>query len=411
MATMYVAFLLDFFQPSAQSSGIIDEITRDCYQPLVELFNSDLNPKFTVSLANSLAGLLLEYGKDEVIAKLKTAIDSHKVELVHTGAYHPIFPLIPEQEVKRQIQLDIEFKAEHFGLTTRSGIFSPELCYDDRLIPLYKEMGFRWTLADDQVMEINGIKVPDHDISQVHGVAVLMRSSLWSNWITPTPEASRYPSGREFVARLRGEIASQNRDCYKIIAVAGETFGHHVKYYQETFLRDMLFALKEFESVRLCLVSELLDVGSPHETQMQREEGKGFDYFAPSSWATRPEDYYRGDYYPLWKSGGNPIHENLWRLTDLILGACQGIDFTNTASHGLRELLNRAFYSTQYFWASIWYWDPGLIYEGIDLQMRALYEHARLTRNTRSLKEGEEIYTQLMWEICKRSREEGRGKP
>ena len=35
------------------------------------------------------------------------------------------------------------------------------------------------------------------------------------------------------------------------------------------------------------------------------------------------------------------------------------------------RLLDRAFYSTQRFWASFWFWGAEQIYQGIDHQMRA----------------------------------------
>ena len=397
MAKLYVAFLLDLFQPSTQSSSIIDEVARECYQPLVDLFNSKPNAKFTVSLANSVAKLLVNQGENEIIDGFTKAVEDCKIEMIHTGAYHPIFPLIQEREVRRQIELDMEFKSNHFGLKNKSGICPPELCYDDKLLPLYKDLGFSWTVIDDCVMAINGITPPAHEILHVDGVAVFMRSTLWSNWIRD--EATKHLTGREFVRRLEDEVAEQDKDSYKLIAISGETFGHHVKYYQETFLRDMLCNLAKSESVQLCLVSELLDKPSLSKVDKMQEHGKDFKYFPPCSWATQEDDYLLKNYYPHWKSPGNRIHENLWMLTNLILETSQEIDFSNNLHNELRELLDRAFYSTQYFWASIWFWKPSEIYTGIDNQMRALYQCAALTNNLSFLTEGQMIYTKLMWEI------------
>ena len=411
MPQMYVAFLLDLFQPSRQKYGLMKEIIAECYRPLVEVFNSHHNARFTLSLANSLAELLIDYSETEVISRLREAVQSGHVELVHTAAYHPILPLMPEQEVRRQIALDIEFKKEHFGVTTRSGILSPEMCHDDRLIPVFEDLGFRWTVIDDRVMGMHGVEIPDRAILHVSDIAVLMRSSFWSNKILQKDGAGRYLTGKEFIGQLEQEAAGRAEDGYRIIAMSGETFGHHIKYYEETFLRDMLFALERSHAVRLCCVSDLLQVGSLPHVQKPRETGRGFEYFPLSSWATQPEDCQRGDPYPLWKSRGNPIHEQLWDLTNLVLDSCQGIDFDNPANKELRRALDSAFYSTQYYWASIWFWKPRLIYEGIDLQMRALYQCARLPRNrqvvNQVLDEGQRIYARLMWEIYQRAQREG----
>ena len=219
-------------------------------------------------------------------------------------------------------------------------------------------------------------------------------------------------TGREFVRQMEAEIQQHEQDCYTIIAISGETFGHHVKYYQETFLRDMLCKLSESDSVELCLVSELLNIPSLSKIEKTKEAGQIFEYFPPCCWATQPDDYKRGDYYPLWKSKGNPIHENLWKLTDLIWEANSCINFNiegdeqDSELFKLRELLDRAFYSTQYFWVSIWFWNPERIYEGIDLQMRTLYLSTSLMDNYELLKAGQAIYTQLMWAIHQRTQEE-----
>ena len=218
--------------------------------------------------------------------------------------------------MNRQIELDIEFKAEHFEHHTRTGIFSPELCYDDSLLDLYRQLDFRWTLVDDSVLAINGIEVPDHDILLVNGFAVLLRSSFWSDRINRVNPATRkYWTGQEFVNALQNEAATKDHDSYKVIALAGETFGHHIKYYQETFFRDMLFALQDCDEVRLCLVSELLDVPALRKVEKRKEEGKTFFHFPRSSWATQPENYLHDDPYPLWKSQGNTIHDGLWELS------------------------------------------------------------------------------------------------
>ncbi len=406
MAKMYVAFLLDLFQPSSQNDKVIDEVTRECYQPLVELFNSKPNAKFTVSLTNSLASLLVNLGKNKTIEELKLAVELGRIEMIHTGAYYPIFPLSPALEVKRQIVLDMDFKAGYFGLEKISGIFSPEMCYHDKLLPIYQEIGFKWTIIDNRVMEMNGVKIPQHEIYHVNDMAVFMRSELWSNRIRNEPD--NHLTGREFVRQMEAEIKLQQQDCYTIIAISGETFGHHVKYYQETFLRDMLCKLSESDSVELCLVSDLLKLNSLTKIEKSKNVGKEFEFFPSCSWATQPDDYSRGDYYSLWKSKDNPIHKNLWRLTDMIWNANSVIDFHNVESDSnneltlLRALLDRSFYSTQYFWASIWFWNPERIYEGIDLQMRTLYLCASLTDNYDLLEAGRDLYTQLMWEIHNR---------
>ena len=285
------------------------------------------------------------------------------------------------------------------------------LCYEDRLLPLFADLGFKWTIIDDSIMTMHGITIPDHEILRVNKVSVFMRSSFWSNQISqpvkadPAYRGGPYLTGREFVRRMRSEVADQDYDCYKIIALSGEAFGHHIKYYQETFLRDVLFELLHTPTVRLCRVSDLLHQRTLSKRIRNKGSDKQFMYFPPSSWAVTPEDYEPSYPYPQWKSHGNIVHEKLWKLADVIFEACEGLDFENDAHSTLRGLLDCAFYCTLYHSASTGFWEPDEIYAGIDLQMRALYTCARLTDNHRLLEEGQSLYKELMWEIHKQNQE------
>ena len=87
MAKLYVAILLDFFQPATQHPRVIDKITDECYQPLIDFFNTKRNAKFSVSVSNSLIELLQAQGKEQIITGLKEAVDNRKIEMLHTGAH------------------------------------------------------------------------------------------------------------------------------------------------------------------------------------------------------------------------------------------------------------------------------------------------------------------------------------
>src|SRR6266853_3023031 len=130
----------------------------------------------------------------ETIDQLSAARRAGKIEILHTGAYYPILPLLAPGEVKRQIEVDIDFKKKDLGVDTLGGFFPPELCCDDRLIEILKEQGFKWTILDDQLFEQNGIAIPEHEIFSVDGFHVFARSSLWSTILS-----NGGPRGREFV--------------------------------------------------------------------------------------------------------------------------------------------------------------------------------------------------------------------
>ncbi len=397
MPKMYIAFILDLFQPSNQNTLTLDKVVHECYQPLVDLFNSKPNAKFTLSMSNSLAKQFIELGKSSITDGLRQAITDEKIEMIHTGAYHPLFPLIPEDEVKRQIELDYDFKKEYFNLDSKTGVFSPELGYQDSLLSLYKDLDFTWTVIDDTIMPNCGIEVPEHEILQVNGFSVLLRSSLWSNWIRD--EGKEHLTGGEFIRRMEQEIKHKNQDCYKIIAISGETFGHHIKYYQETFLRDMLCTLTKTDLVELCHVKDLLNNRTFIKIEKVPEQSANYRYFPSCSWAIQYNDYLREDYFPHWRSQGNSIHQHLAELKELVYRICRQIDLSNRSNLDIREMLDQAFYSTQYFAASISFWNPEEIYQGIDMQMRLLYRCTMMTEDFWSMHQAETIYSRLMLNI------------
>ncbi len=399
---MNLAFVLELYQPPTQTFEILNQITKECYVPLAKLLVSEPRPRFTLSITSSLVNLL-EYNTmaDMVMPPLVSALQTGNVELAHSGAYHSVFPLLSEQEVRRQIALDIDSKQKTFASTTTRGILSPELCYHDRLIPIFKEMGFTWTIINDKLMDQFGISVDDPFIYQVDGLALLMRNSLWSDRIRQPRKDHTYWTGLGFAQAMQQELEYKGQDCYKIIMLPGETFGHHIKYFQETFLRDLLYALADFPDIQLCTISDLLTNKRFPKINKAPLQDSDFDftYFPPCSISTWPDDWERGDPYAHFCTRGNPIHEKLWQLTNIILQVTERLDFSDHAHIHLRELLDRAFYSGQYFHGSYWFWDRERVLEGIDQQMRALYEYSRIMGDKSALRNGQILYTELMWEV------------
>ncbi len=334
---------------------------------------------------------------------MQFGIAQDNIELAHSGAYHSVFPLLSDKEVRRQIELDIEAKRKSFPLARTRGILPPELCYRDSLIPVFKQLGFNWTLIDDKLMEPLQIPVPSRSIYTVDDMAILLRSSFWSDRIRQPREGNTHWTGQAFLQAMRQELENVGQDCYKVIMLPGETFGHHIKYFHELFFRDLLYGMDDFPDIRLCTVSDLL--GNPAFPRIERDHAD-FGYFPASSISTLLDDWPRQDPYPHFCSHNNSIHDKLWQLTDLILEVTERLDFDQPKFQRLRKLLDTAFYSGQYYHASYWFWDKSRVYEGIDQQMRALYEYCRTTGDTQPLRLGQDLYTDLMWEISQRDAHE-----
>lgn len=407
MPKIHIAFVLELYQPPTQGREMLERVSNESYVPLAKLLDSELKPRITLSFTRSLIERLETYGLlDTVRSAIAPGVARGHIELAHSGAYHSVFPLLSEREVRRQIELDMESKRREFGPTKARGVLPPELCYSDQLIPVFRDLGFLWTLVDDKLMSDFGIATPDSEVYQIQELSVLLRSSLWSDRIRQPRDNGRYWTGRDFAREMDRQVKYLGRDAYKVIMLPGETFGHHIHYFQETFLRDLLYALEDYPDVRLSTVSELLDFRLFRQVRVLPRDRGGFDFLPPSSLSTRPEDWARGDPYPHFRSKNNPIHERLWRLTDHILAVTGRLDLSRPDLNRLRDLLDSAFYAGQYYHASLWFWDPGPVLEGIDRQMRVLYEYGRATGDIRALRDGQTIYTDLLWEVhCRRQAE------
>jgi len=403
MSRLHIAFVLELYQPPTQGRETLERITKECYLPLARLLVAEPRLRVTLSFTASLIERLETWGLgDALIGAVAEAVSRGDVELAHSGAYHSVFPLLSDREVRRQIALDRESKDRIFGPTEPRGILPPELCYDDRLLPLFRDLGFRWTLVDDKLLCRFGIPILASEVYRIQGLSVLLRSGFWSDHLRHPRAAGGHWTGRDFAEVMAREALGLQRDAYKVLMLPGETFGHHIPYFQETFLRDFLYALSDHPDLCLSTASELLDGERFAQISPPPASQNGFDALPPSSLSTQVEDWDRGDPYPHFRSRGNPIHQGLWRLTRLILRVTDRLRLDRPELQRLRGLLDPAFYSGQYYHASLWFWDEGPVLEGLDRQMRVLYEYARVTGDSQPLRLGQRIYRRILREVHRR---------
>ena len=95
--------------------------------------------------------MLFEHGYRDVIDNLKMLVEMGRVELTGSAKYHAFLALLPENEIKRQIELNEETNRRYFGeeFYKPKGFFSPEMGYSPKVARLVEEAGFEWILADE----------------------------------------------------------------------------------------------------------------------------------------------------------------------------------------------------------------------------------------------------------------------
>jgi len=75
------------------------------------------------------------------------------VELLATGYYHPVLPLIPEADWEEHIVRWLGIAKHLFDRAHFQGFWPPEMGFTMELIPLLKRLGFRYVLVDSERVE------------------------------------------------------------------------------------------------------------------------------------------------------------------------------------------------------------------------------------------------------------------
>src|SRR3989339_295687 len=123
---MKICFFLHFYQPYNQQDDILIRIVNECYLPLTRGLLNTPKAKAVVNINASLSRLLVEKGYSEVIDNLKELHKQGKIEFSGSSVYHAFLPLMPESEITRQIDSNIEINKKIFGdLFEPRGFFSP----------------------------------------------------------------------------------------------------------------------------------------------------------------------------------------------------------------------------------------------------------------------------------------------
>ena len=350
----HIAFLLHFYQPYWQDKNVLGQINAECYRPLFENFLADSRLRLTLNINYSLLWLLREYGSRKTIDLASGVVASAGFELTGTAAYHPILPLIPAAERRRQIFLNNRGVANVLGVTPGPGFFPPEMAFSPEIVPdIAREHG--WAVIDDAVFSHPGFygHAPCKFIPSIGGFPVIMRSGFWSNRLAFNPGRE---SAKSFVENMRqglerwfneqerteGGSADSRGNGYLVIALDAETFGHHLQNYHQ-YLFEILFAIREKPDMRLATISELVARFPKFPADIP-----------PGSWSTGNHHVGEGAWYPLWNHPRNRCHRLLWLIIKKVWLALDEKDAE------CRRLADKIINSCQFWHLSSEHWNPGL---------------------------------------------------
>ncbi len=391
---IYWAPLLHFYQPPTQTPAILKKVTDEAYLPILDVFEEYPYAGATFNINGVLTEMLALYGHTDVLERMRALAGSGRVEFTGSGKYHPILPLIPSEEVERQIRLNLETNRQHLGESySPQGFFTPEMCYSAGIVNPLVESRHGWVILSGVACPaawptnvIYGIDSPDGDL------AVFFRDDILSNKIS-----FRDIDGKGFIEHLKG-IHRGEGDIYVITAMDAETFGHHIRHWDRLFLSQAYETIMPSEEAT-GVMCEQKPLGEQHRRLFEYEKsGMGgeirtvtisrlLELFPrgaklkphPSSWSTSADDIRAGNYYPLWKDRNNPVHAMQWDHLNLTIEVANRAfeladgqasrDFAGIA----RAKLDEALHSCQFWWASKRpMWDINMIYRGLTLQREVL---------------------------------------
>jgi alpha-amylase/alpha-mannosidase (GH57 family) len=391
---IYWAPLLHFYQPPTQTASMLMKISNESYRPLVDVFGEFSHARATVNINGVLTEMLGQCGYSDVLAKLRKLAEDGQIEFTGSGKYHPILPLIPTEEVERQIRLNYQTNRSFLGdAYVPRGFFPPEMCYSRDIINPIIESRHEWIILSGIACPVAWPMDVIHEISSGHDrLAVFFRDDILSNKIS-----FRNIDGPGFIEHLK-RLHSGEGDVYVVTAMDAETFGHHIQHWDKLFLAQIFETLepmanrdrtmheqkplaeqhrrlfefekdKEDRQIRIVTVSELLEI-FPKGKQVEPK---------PSSWSTSADDIKMQNYYPLWKDKNNQVHQMQWEhlsiAMDLTHKAVELADNdTSVQFAGIaRTTLDAALHSCQFWWASKKpMWDVNMVYRGLNLQREAL---------------------------------------
>jgi len=337
--------------------------------------------------------MLDQHGMSDVIDGMKDLSEMGRLEFVGSAKYHPILPLIPRQEMLRQIMLNHQTNKRFFGRTySPQGFFSPELCYSQDILEPILETGHRWLIVSGLACPAEW---PTDFIYQVkagsNSMAVFFRDDILSNRIS-----FKQVDAPGFIDQLRS-LGQKGGDVYVVTAMDAETFGHHIRHWEDLFLAEVYEALQPLgnnnaakandrpptgaispgrEQARILSPTEMRVAGEIKVVTMSQllESFPTRKSVEPrrSSWSTSLSDIEQGNPYPLWKSKNNPVHQLQWqhlKISIELTGEATKVacgERTKYYADIARGLLDRAMHSDQFWWASQRpMWDINMVNRGL----------------------------------------------
>lgn len=319
-----LGIFLHFYQPPFQKKEVLDRVTREAYIPVIDGLIAHTSARLTLNISGCLLSMWARGGYEDLLAKIRNLVLSGRVELTGTSAYHAFLPKLPAVQVIRQIKLHEDLIHKYLSKDiVLKGFFPPEMAFVPHLSKLIQQMGYQWIALDERSKR--GVPVHHRNYVDARGMRYVFRHRDLSYALA----SGAIRSAKHLFASIeKPKTCDDLCDGYTVIALDGETFGHHRKGYEK-----LLEELYKSSGVRLFTLSELL----------QKEHDTSVIIPRKSSWTILDRKRSISMPFIRWADSTNEIHTLQWKLTKLA--------YSVTHDERSQKLLDKALFSCQYWWA------------------------------------------------------------
>ncbi|MBI5045768.1 MAG: hypothetical protein HZC14_02065 [Candidatus Niyogibacteria bacterium] len=363
---IYIVFGLHAYQPPMQWPEITKQIDQESYSAVARaLLNAPEGAIICADIALSLLEQLEKIGRQETIALFKQCVESGKLHLVNTAAYHPLLPLVPDYYIQRQLTKNAAGYEKFLGVNAKkiTGLFPPEMAFSERIIEPIKSAGTSWMVVDDTTFCAYHHQSPPYNkIIKKSGVHALLMSHNWHK----IAAYGDIQDGRNFLDALHYGYrmwTGSSQPAYIVLWMDWETFGHHDQKPQPPQDRIRNFLIPFLQTA---VYDERFQLTTPEELISSFPAIENV-FIPDGSWSTSSDDYSNGIAWPLWLNPRYKFHTIWWNLANYTLNILGATD-----NKELENLIDQALYSCQ-----PWQWVNGngeIAKEGLQI-FQKIFEH------------------------------------
>lgn len=359
---------LHIYQPPWQQAGVVRQAAIESYDYLFSLLEKYPRFRATINITGSLIKQLEEISP-ELLASLQSLVARNKVELTGSAMYHALLPLIPEEEVVRQIRLNEEILKKYFSQKI-TGFYLPEMAYSNNVAKVIKKLGYHWIILDQVNYQGEVDNKALYEIKDI-GLKVIFRNRDISK---------SYPA--EVIYKKLNKLAEEE---IIITGTDGEMYGHYHEDWQGHIEKVL-----QNKQVEVLTCSQYLASLSKVKKISLRTAG----------WETTAKDLQQKIPFALWQHPKNKIHQLLWKLVSWSSKTVKKYP-QDENFYWARRHLDRGLSSCTFWWASAvkpsefspLTWNPDMIDNGSEELIRSVRSLSSATKEEKLKAEG--IYIEL----------------